>query len=149
MLLSACSQAQKKSNTKNTDQDRSRSLEFVRSVSFLTADGDTVSTIEAAVADDDKERNQGLMDVRNLPKSKGMLFIFEDNEPRSFWMANTPLSLDIFFVNEDLEIVRIHNNTKPFSEDNVLSEKPAKYVIETNAGYSVSHDIQEGMKVSL
>lgn len=147
MLLSACSQTQEKSNTKNTDEGRS--LEFVRSVSFLTAEGDTVSTIEAAVADDPQERNQGLMDVRDLPQSKGMLFIFEENEPRSFWMANTPLPLDIIFVNEDLEIVRIHHSTPPFSEKNFLSEKPAKYVIETNAGYSISHDIQEGMKVSL
>ncbi len=147
MLLSACSQAQKKSNTKNTD--RSPSLEFVRSVSFLTTSGDTISTIEAAVADDAKKRNHGLMDVRDLPKSKGMLFIFDENEPRSFWMANTPLPLDIIFVNEELEIVRIHHSTQPFSEKNFLSEKPAKYVIETNAGYCVSHDIQEGMKVSI
>ncbi len=147
MLLSACSQAQKKSNTKNTD--RSPSLEYVRSVSFLTADGDTISTIEAAVADNDEKRNQGLMDVRDLPKSKGMLFIFDENEPRSFWMANTPLPLDIIFVNKELEIVRIHHSTQPFSEENFLSEKPAKYVIETNAGYCISHDIQEGMKVSI
>jgi uncharacterized membrane protein (UPF0127 family) len=89
------------------------------------------------------------MDVRNLPKSNGMLFIFEENQPRSFWMANTPLSLDIIFVNEAREIVRIHHNTQPFSESSFESEKPAKYVIETNSGYCISHDIQEGMKVSL
>ncbi|MDZ7681166.1 MAG: DUF192 domain-containing protein [Fodinibius sp.] len=144
MLSSACSQAQKKSNTKNTD---GRSLEYVRSVSFLSAAGDTLSSVEVAVADEDSERNQGLMDVRDLPQSKGMLFIFEQNQPRSFWMANTPLPLDIIFVNEDKEIVRIHHSTQPFSEDNFESGKPAKYVIETNAGYCISHDIQEGMRV--
>ena len=112
-LLSACSQDQKKSNTKNTN-DRSRTLEYTRSVSFLTASGDTLSTVEVAVADDNAERSQGLMDVRNLPSSKGMLFIFEQNQPRSFWMANTPLPLDIIFVNADKEIVRIHHNTQPF-----------------------------------
>lgn len=149
MLASACSQAQKKSNTKNTEEESGRQLTYERSVSFLTSDGDTLSTVEVAVADEDAERNQGLMDVRDLPKSKGMLFIFEENEPRSFWMANTPLALDIIFVNEDHEIVRIHHNTTPFSEKNFESEKPAKYVIETNGGYCISHDIQEGMKVSL
>lgn len=106
-----------------------------------------MSSIDAAVADDSEERNQGLMDVRDLPKTKGMLFIFEKNEPRSFWMANTPLSLDIIFVNEQKEIVRIHHSTQPFSEKSITSEEPAKYVIETNAGYCISHDIQEGMKV--
>ena len=147
MLSSACSQAQKQSNTKSTD-DSSRTLEYVRTVSFLTAAGDTLSTVEVAVADEDSERNQGLMDIRDLPQSKGMLFIFEENQPRSFWMANTPLPLDIIFVNADKEIVRIHHSTQPFSEKDFSSGQPAKYVIETNAGYSVSNDIQEGMKVS-
>lgn len=101
------------------------------------------------MADDNAERNQGLMDVRNLPASKGMLFIFEKDEARSFWMANTPLPLDIIFVSESGEIVRIHHSTQPFSEKSLASDKPAKYVIETNAGYCVSHDIQEGMKVSI
>lgn len=101
------------------------------------------------MADDTSERNHGLMDVRDLPQSKGMLFIFEKNEPRSFWMANTPLPLDIIFVNTDGEIVRIHHSTQPFSEENYTSGQPAKYVIEVNAGYCISHDIQEGMKVSL
>ena len=146
MLSSACSQAPKKSNTKNTD-DRSRSLEYVRTVSFISAAGDTLSSVEVAVADEDSERNQGLMDVRDLPQSKGMLFIFEQNQPRSFWMANTPLSLDIIFVNEDMEIVRIHHSTQPFSENNFESGQPAKYVVETNAGYCIAHDIQEGMQV--
>lgn len=99
------------------------------------------------MADEDTERNQGLMDVRDLPESKGMLFIFEEQQPRSFWMANTPLPLDIIFVNKDKEIVRIHHSAQPFTEKNFTSGDPAKYVIETNAGYCVSHDIQEGMKV--
>lgn len=146
MLLSACSQDQEKSNSKNTNSGPS--LNFEESVSFLSTDGDTVSTVEVALADEEAERNQGLMDVRDLPQSKGMLFIFEESKPRSFWMANTPLPLDIIFVNEEKEIVRIHHSTQPFSEKNFKSGEPAKYVIETNAGYSISHDIKEGMKVN-
>lgn len=145
--MSACSQAQKKSNTKNTE-DRSTSLNFERSVSFLSAAGDTLSSIEVAVADDNSERNEGLMDVRDLPENSGMLFIFDEEQPRSFWMANTPLPLDIIFVNSDKTIVRIHHNTQPFSEKSLPSDKPAQYVIETNAGYCIAHDIQEGGKVS-
>ncbi len=147
MLLSACSQAQKKSNTKTTEKE-GRTLTYERSLSFIAANGDTLSTIEVAVADEQSERNQGLMDVRDLPKSKGMLFIFEENQPRSFWMANTPLPLDIIFVNADSKIVRIHHSTQPFSEKNFESEQPSKYVVETNAGYCISHDIQEGITVN-
>lgn len=88
------------------------------------------------------------MDVNSLPQDRGMLFIFEEQQPLSFWMANTPLPLDIFFVNKDMEIVRIHRNTQPFSEENFTSDAPAIYAVETNGGFAVAHDIREGMKIA-
>ena len=145
LIFLSCSEQEKtKDNPKNTG----RTLTYEKSVAFLDTNDDTLTTIDVAIADNDQERNQGLMDVRNMPSDKGMLFIFDENQPRSFWMANTPLSLDIMFVNESFEIVRIHQNAQPFSEKSFESEEPAKYVIETNGGFSVSHDIQEGTKVS-
>lgn len=144
LLLVGCS------DEKNNDSadKKGRIIEYTREITFLNANGEDITTIEVAVADEPDERNMGLMDVNNLPKDKGMLFIFEEQQPLSFWMANTPLSLDIFFVNESGEIVRIHQNTQPFSDKNLSSEKPARYVIETNSGFGLSHDIQEGMKVA-
>lgn len=144
LLAAGCSQ----SNKKEDDTARQgRSIEYSKEVTFLNSEGQEITSIQVAVADDAGERNMGLMDVNDLPADRGMLFVFEQQQPLSFWMANTPLSLDIFFVNEALEIVRIHQNTQPFSEKNLTSEKPARYVIETNGGFSLSHDIQEGMKV--
>lgn len=142
--MASCSQTE---NQKDNNSPRGRTLDYTREVTFLNSDGETITTIEVAVADDAGERNMGLMDVSNLPADKGMLFIFEKQQPLSFWMANTPLSLDILFVNESMEIVRIHQNTQSFSEKNLTSERPARYVIETNGGFTLSHDIQEGMKV--
>lgn len=144
LLLINCSQEKES----NQQQNNGRTLSYERSVTFFTADDDSLTSIEVAIADDDKERSQGLMDVRNMPSDKGMLFIFEENQPRSFWMANTPLSLDIIFVNDAYEIVRIHHSANPYSENNFESGQPAKYVIETNGGFCISHDIQEGMKVN-
>lgn len=144
LLMTACS------NSDDQNEERSskgRTLEYSREVTFLNVDGETITTIEVAVADEDNERNMGLMDVDDLPADKGMLFIFDEQQPLSFWMANTPLSLDIFFINESLEIVRIHQNTQPFSDKNLTSGEPALYVVETNAGFSLSHDIQEGMSI--
>ena len=77
-----------------------------------------------------------------------MFFVFEEQEPLNFWMANTPLSLDIIFVNESREIVRIHHSTQPFAERDFSSGAPARYVVETNGGFCISHDIQEGMQVN-
>lgn len=139
----------KESNSSDEEQRRGRTIEYTRNVTFLNSSGASITTIDVAVADDDAERSAGLMDVNQLPSDKGMLFIFEDQKPRSFWMANTPLSLDIIFVNEDMEIVRIHHNTQPFTENNFTSGDPAKYVVEVNGGFCVSHDIQEGMKIQL
>lgn len=144
ILNAGCSESESK---KKDSTDKGRSIVYSKEVTFLDSDEQEITFIEAAVADDANERNMGLMDVNNLPADKGMLFIFENQQPLSFWMANTPLSLDIFFVNESMEIVRIHQNTQPFSEKNLASEKPARYVIETNGGFSLKHDIQEGMKV--
>lgn len=125
-----------------------RILEYSATVSFLSVDGDTISTLKAAVADDTATRSSGLMNVYDLPSDRGMLFIFDNEEPRSFWMANTPLALDIIFVNSNMEIIRIHQNTRPYSNRNVESELSAQYVVETNAGYTLRHDIIEGMKIA-
>ncbi|HET6528004.1 MAG TPA: DUF192 domain-containing protein [Balneolaceae bacterium] len=148
MLAGACSDSKSNTKSEQNSGNEGRSLTFTRSVAFL-AEGDTVSTIEVAVADDNQERSQGLMDVRELGESKGMLFIFENEQPRSFWMANTPLPLDIIFVNAEGEIVRIQHSAEPFSQENYVSGEPAKYVIEVNAGYAIAHDIKEGMTVGL
>lgn len=134
------------------DEPRERSTQgrtpdFITQVYFLDNGRDTVSTIRAAVADTENKRNLGLMDVYDLPSDAGMIFLFDNEEPRSFWMKNTPLSLDIIYINSDRQIVRIHQNTTPFSERQIPSEQPAQYVVEVNGGYTVNHDIREGMYV--
>lgn len=144
LLLISCGSEKK---TEESSTNKGRTLEPAKELSFLRADGSEISTIRVVVADDPAERNQGLMDVNSMPMDVGMLFIFETEEPLSFYMANTPLSLDIAFVNADSTIVRIHHNTAPFSSEQLSSEQPAQFVVETNAGYCVSNDIQEGTKI--
>ncbi len=131
----------KSSNTEN------RTLAFTDSLAFVDAEGDTVAKIAIALADDERERSRGLMHVTELGEDEGMLFIFQEEKPLSFWMANTPLPLDIIFVNAENEIVRIHRNTPPFSKKNFISGEPALYAVETNAGFTIAHDIREGMEV--
>ncbi len=144
ILFSSCG------NEKNNGAEkpnRGRQLDYTNEVTFVGNDGEEISTVRVAVSDDSQERNQGLMDVKDLPSDAGMLFIFPNEEERSFYMANTPLPLDIIFVNSDSTIVRIHHSTSPFSDNQLLSGKPAQFVVETNGGYCISHDIQEGMKI--
>lgn len=148
-LAISCSNERSEQSEKidTEEQTRGRVLDYSATIEFLNSSGEIVKTIDAAVADDDKSRSEGLMEVYDLPEDSGMLFIFENDQPRSFWMANTPLSLDILFVNSEFEIVRVHRDTEPFSQDNLHSEAAAKYTIEVNAGFTLKHDINEGMKV--
>jgi uncharacterized membrane protein (UPF0127 family) len=154
-LLAGCSHHQKTSkvdiNNKskaNISSDRSNEINYMKPLSFVNDKGDTLATIKVAVADTPKERNEGLMDVDHMAEDRGMLFIFDHQQQLSFWMANTPLSLDIIFVNKKKQIVRIHHSTQPFSQKNLPSGKPAIYTVETNGGFCVDHDIREGMKIA-
>jgi uncharacterized protein len=124
-----------------------RVLDYTQDVRFLNEDGNVISEIRVAVVDTDEERNMGLMDVREMPENRGMLFVFDKEAPLTFWMANTPLSLDIIYVNARKEIVTIHTNTPPLSEKNFDSSSNAMYAIEVNAGYCLKYDIREGLKV--
>ncbi len=97
--------------------------------------------VSAEIADSDAERTQGLMHRETLAASAGMLFVFDDEDMRFFWMKNTPLSLDIIFISADKKIVSIAENTTPFSEAPISSEFPAKFVLEVNAGFSATQGL--------
>ena len=117
-------------------------------VVFSSQSGARVAEIEVEIADRDEARTQGLMGRTVLREERGMLFLFDDAEPRSFWMVNTPLPLDILFVGEDFRIVKIHRNTRPFSEESLESGAPARYVVEVNGGYCVRHGVSEGDRIA-
>ena len=104
--------------------------------------------IVVEIVDDEYHRAKGLMFRENLADNQGMLFIFEKESPRYFWMKNTTLSLDIIFIDASLMIVKIHNNTTPLSEERYASEKPAQYVVEVRAGFTDRYQVIEGHTIS-
>lgn len=110
-------------------------------------DGSENVTIEIEIAESDSARERGLMQRDSLPDLGGMLFIFPREETQSFWMANTPLALDLIFVDSDSQIVDIDKYTRPFSTGSIASDAPAQYVIEVKAGFSDTHGITEGDRV--
>ncbi|OGU54565.1 MAG: hypothetical protein A2V66_02685 [Ignavibacteria bacterium RBG_13_36_8] len=116
-------------------------------LSFTDADGKFVSRIDIEVADDEAKRNQGMMYRSKMEESQGMFFVFPAEGYQSFWMKNTVLPLDIIFVNSKMEIVRIHKNTTPFSEQSYASFTPAQYVVEVIGGYCDKMGIEAGNKI--
>jgi len=96
-----------------------------------------------------EKRSFGLMYRKDLPESHGMLFLFPREQPLSFWMKNTPLPLDIIFINAAHTIVSIAANTTPFSEEPLPSGPPAQFVLEVNAGFCQRHDITVGSRIEM
>lgn len=117
-------------------------------VDFVNANG-TTSTVYVEIADTPEKERQGLMYRTSLDENRGMLFIFEGDEPRSFWMENTPLPLDMVFVNSQYNIVDINRNATPYSETVFTARAPCQYVVEVNGGYCEAHGVNIGDKVKI
>ena len=108
--------------------------------------------IKVETADSEIERVKGLMFRENLPEEQGMLFIFKNQETRSFWMKNTFIPLDMIFVDADKTIVDILENAEPCKTEECplyTSNAPAMYVIEVNAGFVKKNGIEVGDKVRI
>lgn len=86
----------------------------------------------------------------SLAERHGMLFVFADEQPRSFWMKNMVIPLDMIFIDDDLTVVEVKRDVPPCAEDPCPSYKspPAKYVLEINAGLAREHDIDVGSVMS-
>lgn len=116
-------------------------------LAFLDAQNNPIINIDIEIAESPAEQQQGLMYRSFMRNDNGMLFIFERDEPRAFWMHNTIIPLDIIYVNSKMEIVSIAQDTQPYSDESIRSTGPAMYVIEVNSGFSVQYGLKPGVKV--
>lgn len=98
------------------------------------------------VADTGENRARGLMNRESLPADEGMLFVYPDEEPRSFWMKNVRFPLSIAFADKDGKIVSIAD-MKPMSSRSTTSGAAAMYALEVNEGWFLEHDVTVGQKL--
>jgi uncharacterized protein len=123
------------------DQAFSRST-----LQIATADA-KLHKIDVWVADNDVRRMRGLMFVKDLADDAGMLFVYPQSQEVGIWMKNTPLPLDILFVNADGKVHRIFENAKPQSLDTIPSDGPVLAVIELKGGSAARMNIRPGAQV--
>jgi uncharacterized membrane protein (UPF0127 family) len=100
------------------------------------------------VADTPAKREMGLQYRRELADDRGMIFIFPLESQQSFWMKNTPITLDMIFINRDRKIVGIVEQTTPFSLDPRFVSAPSQFVLEIRGGLAKRFGIQSGDTVS-
>lgn len=105
-------------------------------------------TIELATTTVARER--GLGGRATLAEDRAMLFVFSEDDRYGFWMKDTLIPLDIFWLDADMHVVFIEKNVTPDTYPKVFYPSvPARYVLETTAGFANAHTVALGSKLVL
>jgi len=100
------------------------------------------------LASTDEERAQGLMFRKQLPDGQGMLFVFDRDQPLSFWMKNTVIPLSIAFIASDGRILEI-KDMQPNDLSSVKSSRSARYALEVPQGWFGRVNVKAGDVVKI
>jgi len=114
----------------------------------ITAATGQTHKFNVEVARTDEEQDRGLMFRTSLPADGGMIFPFAKPRIGSFWMKNTLIPLDMFFIRADGSIDRIAENTIPESLEPVVSGGEVSAVLELAGGTAARLGIDETAKIT-
>jgi YVTN family beta-propeller protein len=132
-------------NSKDYDKDNAATTTTTTTV--------PIAEVSIDIANDPWEHARGLMFKKNLEWNNGMLFVYEDDKTRSFWMRNTSIPLDMLFVDSNLTIVDIKEDMQPCIEAGLcpsyVSKQPARFVLELNAGFVRNKSVNVGDRLVL
>lgn len=114
---------------------------------FKAPSDSLVSILDIEIADTEYDTQTGLMYRNSMKEHQGMLFVFPDERPRSFYMKNTRFALDIIYLDQSKSIVSFQENAQPLNESSLPSHVPAMYVLEVNAGLVSKWRLEVGDKM--
>lgn len=99
------------------------------------------------IADTEPSRRLGLMHVREMPETRGMLFIYPRTARRSFWMKNTYVPLSLAYITSDGRVDQLWD-MEPLQTQRVYPSRAAvRYVLEVNQGWFERHGVKVGDRV--
>jgi hypothetical protein len=104
-------------------------------------------TLRVEVATTPRQQQMGLMFRQSMPDGEGMLFVFAAEKKNSFWMHNTLIPLDMFFIDADFNVVGVVEDAEPLTDDPREVDGLSQYVLEVNAGFAEKHGFGAGTKV--
>ena len=99
------------------------------------------------IVDTEETRARGLMHREHLPRSAGMLFIYDAPTEPSFWMRNTLIPLDMIFVDPTGQVTRIHTDAVPHDTTPIPGGPNVLMVLEINGGMSRMLGMNEGSEM--
>ena len=108
--------------------------------------------VDVEVADTPQERGRGLMFRESMGQKEGMLFIFQKEGFKGFWMKSTYIPLDIIFINKDFKVASIVKDARPCKDNpckTYKSKYPVKYALEVNAGFVNQYGIENGTRIEI
>ena len=120
----------------------------LRTVTIETSGGEEVK-VRVEIADDYFEHARGLMHRTALGKNRGMLFVYTDEDQRSYYMKNTLIPLSIAFMDSEGCIVDIQNMEPLDEETSHVSPRPAQYALEVNQGFFEERGVEVGDRADL
>jgi len=109
----------------------------------------TILTFDVEIAQTPRQWSFGLMHVPSMPAGQGMLFVFPDMAPRSFWMKNTVIPLDMLFFDDEGALVSAIGNVPPHSLESRRSAGNARFVLELNGGTMDARGIKGAARLLL
>jgi uncharacterized membrane protein (UPF0127 family) len=116
-------------------------------VTFIEAPNSPSAEVE--LARDDAARERGLMYRTTMPQDSGMLFSWQDERVRNFWMHNTCIPLDMLYITKDGTIAGILEQVPTLNDAPRGIKCPVTHVLELNAGWARAHGVAPGMKVKI
>ncbi|KEO56340.1 DUF192 domain-containing protein [Thioclava pacifica] len=110
--------------------------------------GGTRVEFHIEIADDAGERAQGLMGRTSMASGAGMLFIYPAPREVFFWMHDTPLPLDMLFIDAAGRVVNVAANARPNDDTPIPSGAPVRFVLEINAGLAAKLGLGPGAELA-
>lgn len=106
-------------------------------------------TVSVELALDVPTRTRGLMHRPSLGEDAGMLFVFPDSAPRTFWMRNTLVPLDLIFLDDQGRVINVEEAPPMVERPGFHSDRAARYVLELNRGWCSRHGLQAGDRIEI
>ena len=149
LLLAAGCGASGSGASASPEPESTASGSGLRTLTIDSSGGGEVE-VRVEIADELPEQTRGLMERTALGEDRGMLFVYSDEEVRSFWMKNTLIPLSIAYMDSDGRIVDIQD-MKPLDADppHYVSADPAQYALEVNKGFFEEHGVKVGDRADL
>jgi uncharacterized membrane protein (UPF0127 family) len=103
--------------------------------------------VQVELARTKAEQARGLMYRERMAPEAGMLFVFPDEEPLTFWMKNTLIPLDMIFITGNRTVLGVVENAEPLTTSPRNVPGRSQFVLEVVGGFARAHGIGPGTVV--